>query len=137
MSRIVKTFSVRCQMLPNLLLCANTYITQILSVPLQCIGACAALLNLKECQLLVLLSASIAQWLEHWSCKPGVVSSILTGGLDKNLFFSTKYCIFSQLRLKRYFHQIFIYTEKKQNEERLKRKHSSRMRTARLLTVSP
>ena len=25
--------------------------------------------------------ASIAQWLEHWSCKPGVVSSILTGGL--------------------------------------------------------
>ena len=25
-------------------------------------------------------SASIAQWLEHWSCKPGVVSSILTGG---------------------------------------------------------
>ena len=27
-----------------------------------------------------LASASIAQWLEHWSCKPGVVSSILTGG---------------------------------------------------------
>ena len=25
-------------------------------------------------------SASIAQWLEHWSRKPGVVSSILTGG---------------------------------------------------------
>ena len=24
--------------------------------------------------------ASIAQWLEHWSCKRGVVSSILTGG---------------------------------------------------------
>ena len=24
--------------------------------------------------------ASIAQWLEHWSCKPGVVSSNLTGG---------------------------------------------------------
>ena len=24
--------------------------------------------------------ASIAQWLEHWSCKPGVVSSFLTGG---------------------------------------------------------
>ena len=24
--------------------------------------------------------ASIAQWLEHWSRKPGVVSSILTGG---------------------------------------------------------
>ena len=23
---------------------------------------------------------SIAQWLEHWSRKPGVVSSILTGG---------------------------------------------------------
>ena len=21
---------------------------------------------------------------EHWSCKPGVVSSILTGGLDRN-----------------------------------------------------
>ena len=28
-----------------------------------------------------LYNASIAQWLEHWSCKPGVVSSILTGGL--------------------------------------------------------
>ncbi len=26
------------------------------------------------------IGASIAQWLEHWSCKPGVVSSILTGG---------------------------------------------------------
>ena len=26
------------------------------------------------------LSASIAQLLEHWSCKPGVVSSNLTGG---------------------------------------------------------
>ena len=25
-------------------------------------------------------SASIAQWIEHWSRKPGVVSSILTGG---------------------------------------------------------
>ena len=24
--------------------------------------------------------ASIAQWLEHWSCKPGVGSSILPGG---------------------------------------------------------
>lgn len=22
---------------------------------------------------------SVAQWLEHWSCKPGVVSSNLTG----------------------------------------------------------
>ena len=29
--------------------------------------------------------ASIAQWLEHWSCKPGVVSSILTGGYS-NIF---------------------------------------------------
>lgn len=28
--------------------------------------------------------ASIAQWLEHWSCKPGVVSSILTGGWSAN-----------------------------------------------------
>ena len=26
------------------------------------------------------LWASIAQWLEHWSCKPGVASSILAGG---------------------------------------------------------
>ena len=25
-------------------------------------------------------AASIAQWLEHWSCKPGVASSILAGG---------------------------------------------------------
>ena len=33
--------------------------------------------------------ASIAQWLEHWSCKPGVVSSILTGGLH----FSFSLCI--------------------------------------------
>ena len=24
--------------------------------------------------------ASLAQWIEHWSRKPGVVSSILTGG---------------------------------------------------------
>ena len=26
------------------------------------------------------IGASIAQWLEHWSRKPGVVSSTLTGG---------------------------------------------------------
>ena len=26
------------------------------------------------------VSAFIAQWLEHWFCKPGVVSSILTEG---------------------------------------------------------
>lgn len=26
------------------------------------------------------LAASIAQWLEHWSSKPGVGSSILPGG---------------------------------------------------------
>ena len=26
-------------------------------------------------------AASIAQWLEHWSCKPGVRSSTLRGGL--------------------------------------------------------
>ena len=38
--------------------------------------------------------AAIAQWLEHWSCKPGVVSSILTGGclscvfnINKRFFF--------------------------------------------------
>ena len=31
------------------------------------------------------MTASIAQWLEHWSCKPGVVSSILTGGLPFSL----------------------------------------------------
>ena len=24
-------------------------------------------------------AGSIAQWLEHWSCKPGVASSILAG----------------------------------------------------------
>ena len=35
--------------------------------------------------------ASIAQWLEHWSCKPGVVSSILTGGY---MFYpSSKHCL--------------------------------------------
>ena len=33
------------------------------------------------------ISASIAQGLEHWSCKPGVVSSNLTGG-----FFSFTCC---------------------------------------------
>ena len=27
-----------------------------------------------------IVAASIAQWLEHWSCKPGVGSSILPGG---------------------------------------------------------
>ena len=27
-------------------------------------------------------AASIAQWLEHWSCKPGVGSSILPGGFE-------------------------------------------------------
>ena len=33
--------------------------------------------------------ASIAQWLEHWSCKPGVESSILSGGsgTKKNVLF--------------------------------------------------
>ena len=31
--------------------------------------------------LLTEVYGSIAQWLEHWSCKPGVVSSILTGAL--------------------------------------------------------
>ena len=44
--------------------------------------------------------ASIAQWLEHWSCKPGVVSSILTGGYIvefKNIFFNRSiYIIFLQ-----------------------------------------
>ena len=32
-------------------------------------------------------SASIAQRLEHWSCKPGVASSILTGGRLGNICF--------------------------------------------------
>ena len=35
--------------------------------------------------------ASIAQWLEHWSCKPGVLSSNLSGGyyfaLDPDFLF--------------------------------------------------
>ena len=30
--------------------------------------------------ILQLIEASIAQGLEHWSCKPGVVSSNVTGG---------------------------------------------------------
>ena len=34
---------------------------------------------------MIINTASIAQWLEHWSCKPGVVSSILTGGLHFSL----------------------------------------------------
>ena len=32
------------------------------------------------------ISASIAQGLEHWSCKPGVVSSNLTGGFETFFF---------------------------------------------------
>ena len=36
-------------------------------------------------------SASIAQWIEHWSCKPGVGSSILPGG-----------CMFSMETLSRH-----------------------------------
>ena len=32
--------------------------------------------------------ASIAQWLEHWSCKPGVESSILSGGFNFWMFLS-------------------------------------------------
>ena len=37
-----------------------------------------------KCVLLILKHpASIAQWLEHWSCKPGVVSTILSGGFRK------------------------------------------------------
>ena len=48
------------------------------------------------------MSAFIAQWLEHWSCKPGVVSSILTEGcLIKTfgLFFlrNQRFSIFSTL----------------------------------------
>ncbi len=35
------------------------------------------------------ISASIAQGLEHWSCKPGVVSSNLTGGFFFFPFFSS------------------------------------------------
>ena len=31
-------------------------------------------------------SASIAQWLEHWSCKPGVMSSILIRGSSFGFF---------------------------------------------------
>ena len=33
-----------------------------------------------------LASASIAQWLEHWSCKPGVGSSILPGGYVLSIY---------------------------------------------------
>ena len=45
--------------------------------------------------------ASIAQWLEHWSCKPGVVSSILTGGYrfeTKKLWNSYHWMILSHIR---------------------------------------
>ena len=37
-----------------------------------------------------IIQASIAQGLEHWSCKPGVVSSILTGGY-KILFYKLQF----------------------------------------------
>ena len=54
-------------------------------------GHCLHLEPACQCQILLstfwssnlafaCICASIAQWLEHWSCKPGVVSSILTGG---------------------------------------------------------
>ena len=33
-----------------------------------------------------LAAASIAQWLEHWSCKPGVGSSILPGGYVLSIY---------------------------------------------------
>ena len=32
------------------------------------------------CGMLVIEVASVAQWLEHWSCKPGVESSSLSRG---------------------------------------------------------
>ena len=35
----------------------------------------------------------IAQWLEHWSCKPGVVSSILTGACARSAQFYSKHCL--------------------------------------------
>ena len=35
------------------------------------------------------VSASLAQWLEHWSCKPGVDSSILPRGCNDVSF---SYC---------------------------------------------
>lgn len=39
------------------------------------------------CDVVVGKCASIAQWLEHWSSKPGVVSSILTGGKRFTTYF--------------------------------------------------
>ena len=36
----------------------------------------------------ILCTASVAQWLEHWSCKPGVASSILAGGYFDLYFYS-------------------------------------------------
>ena len=49
----------------------------------------------------IFITASIAQWLEHWSCKPGVVSSILTGGSmfyhDNSSACQTLYCTWIEL----------------------------------------
>lgn len=39
-------------------------------------GASVGILNSARCGA----DASVAQWLEHWSSKPGVGSSILPGG---------------------------------------------------------
>ena len=44
--------------------------------------------------------ASIAQWLEHWSCKPGVGSSILPGGFAY-FFLFCKYFIIGTNRFKK------------------------------------
>ncbi len=40
--------------------------------------------------------ASIAQWLEHWSCKPGVESSILSGGFNFWMFLSFLKSLYAQ-----------------------------------------
>ena len=44
-------------------------------------------------------AASIAQGLEHWSCKPGVVSSNLTGGY----FFFVNQLYFIKMNLLKFF----------------------------------
>ena len=40
-------------------------------------------------------TASVAQWLEHWSCKPGVESSFLSKGSE--VFFIENHLVYVQL----------------------------------------
>ncbi len=54
--------------------------------------------------------ARVAQWLEHWSSKPGVDSSILSSGIENNFFFSIKKFLLSKFIMRK----VFLYYERDQ-----------------------